>query len=63
MIRVPLDEPTTLERGMAYTLELHGTREKPLGKVRFWDPKDVAEPLTVAEDFVAEYVDLKEWPE
>jgi hypothetical protein len=62
-IKVPLDEPTELQPGLAYTIELQGTSAEPVAHIRNWDPSDAAEPITVEKPMTADHVILTALPE
>lgn len=61
-IKIPLDEVTTLEPGVAYSVDLTFGPDHIEGSVRLWQPTDQGEPLLVTEPTVADHVNLKTLP-
>lgn len=63
MVKVPLDELTTLHVGRAYTITVRRDEmlDHPIASVRAWQMGDQA-PLTVERTMVCDHVVLTELP-
>lgn len=66
MIRVPLDEPTMLHKGIGYSIELRRSRAVEgsayVASVRPWQATDVEPPILVATDQLVTEVNLRSIP-